>query len=126
MLRPETVDLFVWYQAGSLTCSICLSALFVQTESGDSLEIVQADGLNSSALLNTVLPGDQGLAGMAWLSGEVEIDAELKLESDAMPADAMAGLRSAVAIPLIHEQQPFAILALYKDQPLEANSTLPW
>lgn len=104
------------------------SALFVRTESGDSLEIVQADGLNSKELLNTVLPIDSGLAGMAWVSSEVETDADLKLENQAMPADALAGLQSAVAIPLIHEKQPFAVLVLYMDQPLisdpDRHSTL--
>lgn len=100
------------------------SALFVQTESGDSLEIVQADGSNSEILLNAVLPIDRGLAGMAWLSKEVETDTDLKLEKLAMPEDALDGLRSAVAIPLMHEEQPFAVLALYRDQPLTVDATL--
>ena len=56
------------------------SALFVQTEAGDSLKIVQADGRNSEALLNVELPTEQGIAGMAWLSREVASDADLKLE----------------------------------------------
>src|SRR5215207_6914888 len=51
------------------------SALFVQGEKSDSLEIVQTDGCNSEMLLNTVLPVEKGLAGMSWLSGEVETDA---------------------------------------------------
>ncbi len=100
------------------------SALFVQTEAGDSLEIVRAEGLNSEILLGAVLPIDRGLAGMAWLSSEVEIDAELELEIEAMPDGTLAGLRSAVAIPLMHERHPFAVLTLYRDQRLAVDATL--
>ncbi len=100
------------------------SALFVQTDSGDSLEIVRAEGLNSETLLGTVLPFDRGLAGMAWLSSEVGIDAELDLENAALPDGSLAGLRSAVAIPLLHEQQPFAVLTLYRNRPLVVDATL--
>ena len=100
------------------------SALFVRTESGDSLEIVQAEGPNSDKLLNVTVPMDSSLAGMAWLSREVETDTDLRLETVAMSDDALENLRSAVAIPLMHEQQPFAVLVLYKDEPLSINSKL--
>jgi diguanylate cyclase (GGDEF)-like protein len=100
------------------------SALSVQGEKADSLEIVQTDGSNSEALLNTVLPLEQGLAGMAWLSGEVETDAGLELEASAMAPGSLEGFRSAVAIPLLHEHQPFAVLTLYRDEPLVVDSKL--
>jgi diguanylate cyclase (GGDEF)-like protein len=100
------------------------SALFVQNESGDALEIIQAEGPNAKHLLNTVLPIDKGLAGMAWLSGEVEIDTDLELEKLAMPFEALDGLHSAVAIPLIHDHQPFAVLALYRDRALKVDSDI--
>jgi len=94
------------------------SALFIEAESGEALQVVQADGQNASVMLNTILPVDSGLAGMAWLSGEVEIDSDLALEMEAMPDDAVSGLRSAVAIPLLHEEQPFAVLVLYRNERL--------
>jgi len=100
------------------------SALFVQTEAADSLKVVQADGRNSEALLNVEMPTEQGIAGMAWLSLEVASDADLKLERIAMPAVAIEGISSAVAIPLMHDQQPFAVLVLYMDQPLKVDSEL--
>ena len=100
------------------------SALFIQTEAGDSLKIVQADGRNSEALLNIELPTERGIAGMAWLSREVASDTDLKLEKMAMPAVAVEGVCSAVAIPLMHEQQPFAVLVLYMAQPLNADPDL--
>jgi diguanylate cyclase (GGDEF)-like protein len=99
-------------------------ALFVQTGSGDSLEIIQAEGLNAELLLNSVLPVDKGVAGMAWLSGEVETDAALKLENSAMPDGTLNGLRSAVAIPLMHDHRPFAVLTLYRDEPMTVDPSL--
>ena len=100
------------------------SALFVPDESGECLEVIQADGVNSDLLSNTVVPMESGLAGMAWLSGEVEIDAELKFETQALPAAAVSGLGSAVAIPLMREGRPFAVLVLYKDRPLAIDGTI--
>jgi diguanylate cyclase (GGDEF)-like protein len=100
------------------------SALFVQAESEDSLEIVQVDGANSQTLMNALLPTDRGVAGMSWLSGEAEIDADLNLESQALPSEALESFSSAVAIPLKHEGQPFAVLVLYGHQSLTVNATL--
>lgn len=100
------------------------SALFVQGENADSLEAVQTDGSNSEKLLNTVLPLERGLAGMAWLSAEVEIDVALELETSAMAPGSLDGFRSAVAIPLLHEHQPFAVLTLYREEPLVVDSHL--
>ncbi len=122
-LKPEDVFRLVSSRV-SHVFPFASSALFVQTDSGDSLEIVRAEGLNSEILLGTVLPFDRGLAGMAWLSSEVGIDAELDLENIAMPDGPLAGLRSAVAIPLMHERQPFAVLTLYRDHPLVVDATL--
>ena len=68
------------------------SALFIESESGESLQVVQADGQNSRAMLSTILPVDSGVAGLAWLSREVEIDSDLALETAAMPDEAIAGL----------------------------------
>ncbi|MEO6334951.1 MAG: sensor domain-containing diguanylate cyclase [Pyrinomonadaceae bacterium] len=100
------------------------SALFIQSETADSLEVVQADGLGSDGLLNTLVTLDRGLAGMAWLSGEVEIDPTLKLEALAMPSGALEGLQSAVAIPLLHHRRSFAVLVLYMDQPIVVDPEL--
>jgi len=97
------------------------SALFIESEAGEALQIVQSDGQNAGAMLSTILPVDSGIAGMAWLSGEVEIDSDLALEREAMPDEAMTGLRSAIAMPLMHEDQPFAVLVLYRDARVQAD-----
>jgi diguanylate cyclase (GGDEF)-like protein len=92
-----------------------VSALFVETESGDALRIVQAHGRNAEAFEQMELPVESGVAGMSWVSGEVEIDRNLETERRLMPETALAGLRSAYAIPLLHEKQAFGVLVLYSD-----------
>ena len=100
------------------------SVLYIENESADALEIVQADGANAELLLNSILPMDRGLAGLAWLSREVEVDAELKLEKTALSAEAMKGFHSAVAIPLLHANRPFAVLELYRAERLVVDDEL--
>lgn len=100
------------------------SALFIESESGESLQIVQADGQNSDAMIQSIVPVDTGIAGMAWLSREVEIDSDLALEAAAMPDAATSGLRSAIAIPLLHDEQPFAVFVLYRDQRLDDDESV--
>lgn len=95
------------------------SALFAESGTGDELEIFQANGPNSDALIGTSVSMENGLAGMAWISREVELDAELALESKAMPPDALAGVKSAAAIPLVHDGHVFAVLLLYSSGRLD-------
>lgn len=99
------------------------SALFVASASGESLQVVQADGPTSEHLLQIELPIEQGLAGMAWVSKEVEVDSDLKLENAALSETALGSSKSAVAIPLLHDEQPFAILLLYADEPITRDET---
>lgn len=122
-LKPEDLFRLVSSRVAHLFPFAC-SALFVQTESDDGLEIIQAEGSNADLLLNSVVPVHKGLAGLAWLSAEVETDADLNLETSAMPDGSLAGLRSAVAIPLMHDHRPFAVLTLYRDEPLTVDSAL--
>ncbi len=100
------------------------SALFVASESENAIQVAQADGPNMDALLQVELPVERGLAGMAWVSREVEMDIDLKLERTAMPVAALAGSRSAVAIPLAHEGQAFGVLMLYTDKLIEVDRDL--
>ena len=99
------------------------SALFIASESPDALQVVQAHGPNAEAFEEIELPLDRGLAGMAWVSGEVEMDPDLSLESRAMPASAMQGLGSAFAIPLLHDDKTFGVMVLYVDHPVNVDQT---
>ncbi len=100
------------------------SALFVAGESDNSILVVQATGPNTASLLKVGLSLDRGLAGMAWVSREIELDLDLRLERAAMPADAIVATRSAAAIPLLQEDKVFAVLVLYTDQKLDADPSM--
>ncbi|HKP70297.1 MAG TPA: sensor domain-containing diguanylate cyclase [Pyrinomonadaceae bacterium] len=96
------------------------SALFVESPVGHALEITQASGYNADELLKLSVGLDSGLAAMAWISEEVEVDADLALESAAISADALTGVVSAAAVPLIHDGRVFAVLVLYSDKSFDA------
>lgn len=98
-----------------------VSALFVMSDSPDDLEIVHVHGPNAGAFEGIQVPLDQGVAGMAWLSGEVEMDPDLALDRRSMPPLVLAGLKSAFAIPLSHEGKTFGVLTLYTDRPIAAD-----
>jgi len=100
------------------------SALFVAGESDNAILIAQATGPNTTSLLKVGLSLGRGLAGMAWVSQEIELDLDLKLERASMPADAIVDSRSAAAIPLLHEDNVFAVLVLYTDRKLEVDPNM--
>src|SRR5215207_2826213 len=70
-----------------------VSALFVASETPDHLHIAQTHGGLGDTLAHTELPVDQGLAGMTWISGEVEMDFDLALERRWMSEEASAYLK---------------------------------
>jgi diguanylate cyclase (GGDEF)-like protein len=92
-----------------------VSLLFVAAESGDTLRIVQAHGRRADAFEEVELPIESAVAGMSWLSGEVETDGKLEAERRSIPDSAVDGLRVAYAIPLLHDEKPFAVLVLYAE-----------
>jgi len=100
------------------------SALFVASDSSEVLQIAQADGPNAEALMQIELPIEAGIAGMAWISREVEIDLDLKLDRSVLPEFALANSKSAAAIPLLHDGQAFAVLVLYTDRQIDADENL--
>jgi diguanylate cyclase (GGDEF)-like protein len=83
------------------------------------LEVIEATGPNAEHLLGTKVAAGDGLAGMSWVSREVELDTALALESKTMPAEALAQMTSAAAIPLIHDDKVFAVLLLYSAENLD-------
>ena len=93
-----------------------VSTLLVASETSDTLRIAQAHGPGSSVFEGVELPLDRGVAGMAWVSAEVEMDRDLSLERRWMPPEAVIGLKSAFAVPLVHEKQTFGVLVLYTDR----------
>jgi diguanylate cyclase (GGDEF)-like protein len=119
-LKPEDLFRLVSSRVGEFF-PFAVSTLFVSTDSPDELEIVHAHGPQAEAFEGIRVTLDQGLAGMSWLSGEVEMDPNLMLERKSMPASVLGGLESAFAIPLLHEAKTFGVLTLYTDRPVAAE-----
>ena len=99
-----------------------ISALFVAAEKPEMLRIVQTHGRNAEAFNEIEVPLDSSIAGLSWLSGEVEQDRELEMERRSMPEELLAGSRSAFAIPLLHEGKPFGVLVLYTEDHVEPDT----
>ena len=114
-LKPADLFRLVSSRVGQIV-PLKSSALFVESSVGHALEVTQATGQHADELLGMSVGMESGLAVMAWISQEVEVDADLTLESQAMPDDMLAGIESAAAIPLVHDNRVFAVLVLYSDQ----------
>jgi diguanylate cyclase (GGDEF)-like protein len=99
-----------------------VSALFVAAEKPDMLRIVQTHGRNADAFNEMEVPIDSSVAGLSWLSGEVEQDRELEMERRSMPEGFLTGSRSAFAIPLLHEGKAFGVLVLYTEHNVESDA----
>ena len=118
-LQPADLFRLVSSRVGQIV-PVTGAALFVESSVGHALEVTQATGPNADELLEMSIGMESGLAGMAWISQEVEIDADLALELQAMPAEMLADVASAAAIPLVHDSRVFAVLVVYSDQKFDA------
>ncbi len=88
--------------------------LLTRTGDGhDLLRITQAFGSNAAALENTDVDSGTSLAGLAFLSGEIETAEALTHEREHFPSGLSDELRASAAIPLIHEGDVFAIYQLF-------------
>lgn len=89
------------------------TALFLLNSARTKLKVTFADGKNAAFFQGVEIDVADGLAGMAASTGDIETDRDLMLENFALPADALQGLRSAVAIPLFYEGEVFGVYQLY-------------
>ena len=105
--------------------SISASVLFVADQSRKILTPTVADGTMAGLFEDREFAFESCLAGMAWLSGEVEFDRDLKMERAAIGAELPVGFRSAVALPLMHEGAAFAVIEFFTpDQMADQAATL--
>jgi len=91
------------------TCTLFL----IDEENG--LKASFAYGANSRMMTRSVIGCDEGIAGKAFISGEIERDEKLELEKKAMPLDALNGLKSAISVPLTRGEEIFGVMVLYDD-----------
>ena len=79
----------------------------------EMLRIVQAFGEQSSQLENAHISPDEALAGLSFLSAELETSGEMENEIKVFPAGSLDGCNSSAAIPLTHEGDSFAVFQMF-------------
>ena len=89
------------------------SVLFVIGADASKLKAVQIQGTNQQQFRGCEIEKGLGLSGLALLSGEVEFSRGLAEDRAVMPAAAIDGLKSAVAIPIFYKGETFGVLQLF-------------
>jgi diguanylate cyclase (GGDEF)-like protein len=89
------------------------AVLYFKDESGNGLNIIQADGMNAEAFRNFEGEISAGLAIDAFLSGSVAGESRLRADRSIFKAGELEGLRSSAAIPLFENGNVFGVLQLF-------------
>ena len=93
------------------------SALFLAVEDGTRLKAAFADGENAENLAQLAMDSNKGLAGKVFISRKAQIDENLLTDRRAFPAEILKSLNSGVSVPLLRDNEVFAVLTLYgKDE----------
>lgn len=93
------------------------AALFRPSPSGETMELVQSSFEVDSDDVLPRLEYENCLSGIAFLSGEIEIDRDLAIESSVFGNDVPEN--SAVAIPLSYEGRVLAVFEMFASTPIE-------
>lgn len=93
--------------------------LFLADRDKDVLRISEVDGDGLSELSGTEIATDAGLSGLAYLSGEPEIDIDMALTRSVPKFDIPDAVTASAAVPLIHEGATFGVLQLLLADPPE-------
>jgi diguanylate cyclase (GGDEF)-like protein len=96
--------------------------LLVPDEKTGAMRASHAYGSNEEILSGAFSEMTAGIAGLALISGEVEIDRVLEVEMAARPAEHLKGFTSAAAIPLIHQGEAFGVFQVFTDEAIEADA----
>ncbi len=86
--------------------------LFLST-SENKLEATYASGEYSRAITTVSLDCDEGLAGKAFISGEVQLDKHLIEDRKFVKSEILDVFSSGLAVPLIRGVETFGVLVLY-------------
>lgn len=95
--------------------------LLVPDEETGDLKARHAFGAKEEAFTGARSELSAGIAGLALISGDVEIDRRLEAEFEARPAEQLSDFASAAAIPLMHEGQAFGVFQLFTNEPIESD-----
>jgi diguanylate cyclase (GGDEF)-like protein len=93
------------------------AALFWVDNEKSNFKVIGAVGDNARQFLNLKPDLSKGLAGKVLQSGKIEADEKLLLESEAISAETIGNLKSAIAVPLKEDvNRIFGVLTLYGDK----------
>ncbi len=95
------------------------AALIIPDRQRGTLRFVSADGVNSDLFRGLEIANSLGLAGRALLSGVIETDAELAADTVAIGRERLSGLSSTAAIPLVENDQVFAVYQIFRNGPID-------
>lgn len=88
------------------------SVLFVPNT--ETLAVTAVEGDISNELVGSEIDMEQSLAGLAFLSGEIELDADLSIEPHSRVT--IRSARSAAALPIVCDGRVFAVYQLFTDK----------
>lgn len=86
--------------------------LFLVDNEKGVLRICEVDGDGLGDIVGVEIESDAGLSGLAYLSGEPEIDAEMRLTRSTFCIDLPPSISAAAAVPLTHEGSTFGVLQM--------------
>lgn len=90
--------------------------LFVPDETGDRLSVAQFEGRNEELFRDLAIKLSEGLSGKAFASRTIEIDEGLATDKKAIAAANLKGFRSAVAIPILQDEEIIGVFELFTDR----------
>lgn len=98
--------------------------LLVPDADGREFQIKEAEHNDKIILRTNGLPLEVGVTGLAFLSGEVEIDATLERLEIFLAEDNEHLVKAAAAIPLIHDGAVFGVFVIFLSEvPKDAEAT---
>lgn len=92
-----------------------------QGENGDTLRVANAYGDGAVAFDNLEIAADTSLAGLAFLSNEIDVTSTFDGEQDVFPENLIAEYKSTATLPVSHDGDVFAVYQLFFREAPEAD-----
>jgi diguanylate cyclase (GGDEF)-like protein len=88
------------------------ATLYLADKDNSVLRISETDAEEFYGPSGTEISNDAGLAGLAYFSGEAELDADLRLTRPLVKGDLPRTIKAAAAVPLMHEGSTFGVFEM--------------
>ena len=91
------------------------SVLYLSDEKS-RLKVTHSSGDNSRQMTTISVECDEGLAGKAFVSGEIELDSDLSIERKVIDEALLNKYQSAIAAPVKRGAETYGVLVLYGEE----------